>query len=204
MSKVPVQVVSGPLASHAAGFAAVLTADGYGLSSVRLRLWQMDHISRWLQEEGLTAADLTAVVASRFVAAHRAKGYSSWVSERSMQLPLGYLRWIGAAPAPLSGVGQDALGVLLADYSSYLARERGLAAGTVRAYAATGQLFLSGRLGVVRDCSSQDPQQRSLTEFFDSGIRVLVSSNSTLDACGMRAQAASGTAPHAWTNSVRS
>lgn len=149
MSRVPVQVVSGPLASHAAGFAAVLTADGYGLSSVRLRLWQMDHISRWLQEEGLTAADLTAVVASRFVAAHRAKGYSSWVSERSMELPLGYLRSISAAPAPLSGVGQDALGVLLADYSSYLARERGLAAATVRAYAATGQLFLSDRLGGV-------------------------------------------------------
>jgi hypothetical protein len=46
-----------------------------------------------------------------------------------MRVPLAYLREIGAVPAPAAGSGP--VEELLADFRVYLARERGLVAGTV-------------------------------------------------------------------------
>src|SRR5215210_1769636 len=92
------QAVRGPLASHAAGYRLELIARGYSPSAVRLRLWQLDHVSRWLEREGLPASGLTPAVIERFLAARRAAGYRTWLSPRSMMLPLGYLMAVGAVP----------------------------------------------------------------------------------------------------------
>ena len=46
------QAVRGPLAPHASGYRGELIARGYSLDAVRLRLWQLDHISRWLERDG--------------------------------------------------------------------------------------------------------------------------------------------------------
>jgi integrase/recombinase XerD len=158
--KVWVPVVSGPLASYAAGFEGWLRSRAYSPAAAAGRLRQFDQVSRWLEGEGLGAAELTAEQAGRFAAARRAAGRVTWVSPRSMALLLGYLRELGVAPVPAPALAQGALEVLLADYRRYLRVERGLSEHTVLdAYGPAARLFLAGRegpdgLGLERLCAA--------------------------------------------------
>jgi site-specific recombinase XerD len=136
------QAVKGPLASHAAGYRLELVARRYSPSAVRLRLWQLDHVSRWLDREGLSASGLTPAVIERFLAARRAAGYRTWLSPRSMMLPLGYLRAVGAVPPATLTVADGPVEEVLAGYRRYLLIERGLAASTVGDYQRIARLFL--------------------------------------------------------------
>lgn len=135
------QGVAGPLARYATGYAEWLAESGYSQYAVRLRLWQLDHLSRWLGEQRLGVHELTDERGEQFLAARRERGYRTWISPRSMRLPLGYLRSVGAAPDPCSSDG-DARGDLLGGYQRYLVNERGLAAKTVTDYLRTASLFL--------------------------------------------------------------
>jgi len=136
------QAVSGPLAPFAAGFAAELGRRSYSSSAVRLRLWLLDHLSRWLDESGLAPRELTPERVEQFVRDRRAKGYKTWVSPRSMNLPMAYLRSIGVVPA-LPDVVKDDVVTLLDAYRQYLLVERALAVKTIAAYVGDAGLFLS-------------------------------------------------------------
>jgi len=142
------------LAAYAPGYRAELIARGYSLHAVRLRLWQLDHISRWLERDGLTAVELTPARVVVFLAERRARGYRSWVSPQSMVLPLGYLRAVGAVPAVVPSVPEGPIEELLVGYRRYLACERGLAEGTLGDYERIARLFLcqlgDAGLGVER------------------------------------------------------
>jgi len=94
-----VPVASGPLAPYAAGYESWLAARGYSRWTVSHRFWQLELLSRWLEGEGLAAGELTAERAERFVLARRAAGYSTWVSSRSVVLPLEYLRALDVVPS---------------------------------------------------------------------------------------------------------
>jgi site-specific recombinase XerD len=131
------------LAAHAAGYRVELIGRGYSLDAVRLRLWQLDHISRWLEREGLAPGELTPARIDEFLEERRARGYRSWVSPRSMVLPIGYLRAAGAVPALAPTVSGGPIDELLADYRRYLLRERGLAQCTIGDYERVARLFLS-------------------------------------------------------------
>lgn len=144
---VPVQAVSGPLARYAPGFASELTARGYSPWSVRRRLWLLDHLSRWLERERLQPGGLTLRRVEEFLRARRAAGYVTWVSPRSLVLPLDYLREIGVVPVVASTAPAGPLEELLRAYRRYLACERGLAESTMAAYEHGARLFLSARLG---------------------------------------------------------
>lgn len=148
------QVVRGPLAPFAAGFAAELGRKSYSSSAVRLRLWLLDHLSRWLDERGLTPGELTPGRVEQFVDDRRAKGYKTWVSPRSMNLPMAYLRAIGVVP-PVPDVVKDDVATLLDVYRQYLLVERGLTVKTIASYVSDAGLFLSavasgGRLRLER------------------------------------------------------
>jgi integrase/recombinase XerD len=136
--------VSGPLAPHAVGFERWLRARGFSGSGVSHRVWQLDHLSRWLERERLCPGELTPERQGQFLAARRAAGYRTWVSSRSLRVPLAYLREVGVVPAPLLPV-EGALGQLLCDYRRYLARERGLAPKTIEAFERVARLFLAER-----------------------------------------------------------
>lgn len=136
--------VSGPLAPYAAGFEEWLAARGYLCSARGKRLWQLDHLSRWLEREGLAAGELTPERGAQFVAVRRAAGYRTWVSARSLRLPLAYLREAGVARPVVPAEGP--LEVLLGDYRRYLAGERGLVPRTIVRYEGVARLFLEGRL----------------------------------------------------------
>jgi hypothetical protein len=57
-----IQKVTGPLKPFAAGFAQFLAGRGYSPGPVRLRLWLVDHVSRWLEAGELEPRALTPVV----------------------------------------------------------------------------------------------------------------------------------------------
>jgi integrase/recombinase XerD len=146
--KLWVPVVSGPLAPYAAGLESWLRSRAFSPSATADRLYQFDQLSRWLERAGLGVGELTGEQAERFVAARRAAGRVTWVTPQSAMLPLTYLRELGVAPTPVSGVVEGPLGELLADYSQYLLVERGLCQHTVfDAYGPVARLFLAEREG---------------------------------------------------------
>ena len=108
-------------------------------------MWQLGHLSRWLELEGLTADELSCEQVARFVAARRAAGYRTWVSPLSLRLPLAFLREAGVVPVPASLAPEGRLEWLLEDYRRYLEHERGLAPVTIESYSRIARLFLEER-----------------------------------------------------------
>jgi len=135
------------LTVFAPGFEVWLAARGYAPATVMHRRRLFDHLSRWLELEGLRADELTAERAEQFLRARRAAGYVTWVSMRSVVLPLEYLREVRAVPPPVAVVAEGPLEELLVGYRSYLVRERGLAQSTIAEYERVARLFLGQRPG---------------------------------------------------------
>lgn len=119
------QAVQGPLARYALGFEEELKRRGYAAGSMQGRLRQFDDLSRWLERRNLAPAELTSERADLFLRERRAGGSASWVSPRSMSLPLEYLRSVGAVPPPPETVAEGPVERLLLDYRRYLVSERG-------------------------------------------------------------------------------
>jgi hypothetical protein len=135
------------LAPYAAGFCSWLRSRSYSPSAAANRLWQLDQLSRWLERRGLTAGELTRARAAEFASSRREAGLVSWISPRSVQLPLEYLRELGAVPAPAAAVAEGPLEELLAEYRGYLLVERRLAEHTVGCNVPVARLFLEGKQG---------------------------------------------------------
>lgn len=129
------QAVQGPLARYALGFDRELRQRGYSANSVQGRLRQLDDLSRWLERRDLAPGLLTPERVDLFLRERRAAGSASWVSPRSMSLPLGYLRSVGAVPPPTETAAEGPVDRLLLDYHRYLVSERGC---TERTFARCG------------------------------------------------------------------
>jgi site-specific recombinase XerD len=138
--------VSGPLEPFAAGFAVWLSGEGYPPSSAARQLHLMAHLSRWLLAEGRDARDLSDDAVEAFVASRRAGGYSSHLTGQSLVGLLGYLRGLGATPAPRMPVLEGPVEGLLCRYRRYLVVERGVGASTIRGYVRAVRPFLDGRV----------------------------------------------------------
>ena len=67
--------LDGPLLPYGPGFEAVLAGQGYSADSIGRHLRLMVHLSRWLAGQHLTAGDLTAGCARRFLRFRRAQGH---------------------------------------------------------------------------------------------------------------------------------
>ncbi len=138
--------MKGPLAPYATGFYAELINQGYAHGSARNQMVLMSRVSHWMIETGLRTSELTLEAVDPFVALRRAQGRERGISPRGMAPLLGYLRRIGAAPEPSSEApATTELETLLAEYRTYLAKERGVAARTVEHYLTPARLFLSKR-----------------------------------------------------------
>ena len=143
MTAHPNQVrVTGPLAVHAVGFGEELLRRGYPPESAASRVHLLAHLSRWLDDQGLTDADLTEGQLARFLEARRAAGYALVPTLRWALTLLGWVPGLVVTPAP-PPEERTAAGALIDEYRRYLVHERGLAASTVRVYVDRGRLFLS-------------------------------------------------------------
>jgi integrase/recombinase XerD len=139
---------SGPLAACAAGFESWLAARGYSPFTIGHRLWQLELVSRWLEREQLSPDELTSERVEEFLAERRAAGFSTWLSVKSMSLPLEFLREFGVVPAEPTVAVDDPLARLLAEYRRYLFDERGLGEHTVLVrYGPDARMFLEAVLG---------------------------------------------------------
>ncbi len=103
----------------------------------------MAHVSRWLEASGLEPADLDDGVAGQFLAARRAGGYAALRSARALAPLLGYLRGLGVAAAARMPAPQAPGDRLVGRFAEYLARERGLAADSIRSYTGVASRFLA-------------------------------------------------------------
>jgi integrase/recombinase XerD len=120
-------------------------ARGFRPGGVPKRVWQFDHLSRWLEREGLATDRLSPERVEQFVAARRAAGYRTWVSSLSMRLPLAFLGEIGVGAGSMPFAPEGEVERLLSAYRQYLVRERGLAESTICQYERVAQLFLEER-----------------------------------------------------------
>ena len=147
-SRVSGVVLTGPLAPFCDAYRLELSARGYTPRSVVPQLRQAGRLSRWLQGQGLTAAQLDEHQVEEFLAVQRAEGRhrSEW-SRPGLRCLLDVLREQGAVGVRVPAATASEVGVLLGSFERYLLHERGLATGTVCGYVAHARRFLTGLSG---------------------------------------------------------
>jgi integrase/recombinase XerD len=143
-SRVSGVLLAGPLAPFCDAYRLELSARGYTPRSVVPQLRQVGRLSRWLQAEGLSTAELDERRVGEFLTAQRADGrYRSQWSRPGLLCLLDVLRGQGVAgicmPAPTASDTE----MLLGSFERYLLDERGLATGTICGYVAHARQFLS-------------------------------------------------------------
>jgi integrase/recombinase XerD len=141
--------VAGPLARYADGFRAYLAGLGYVAGSADRNLRTMAHVSRWMQDRGLSAGQLSIVRLEEFLQARRREGYHHALSIRAVLPLVGYLRRAGVAPVSADAVPAGAAELVIDRYRRYLVSERGLTAPVAGKYTRLAREFLSacGRPG---------------------------------------------------------
>lgn len=131
----------GRMGPHIAGFEAWLLELGYTPGTVRGALKVVGRLGRWMDGEDIEVSGLSDAVMARFRAASRAAGARHVPGVRGMRPLLCYLRSSGVLAAELVVV--TPVGLVIADYRTWLVAERGLAAATVLRYENTARRFLS-------------------------------------------------------------
>lgn len=147
MTEVPMARVTGPLAAYALGFRDDLLRIGYSERSARDGVYLLAHLSRWLTDQGLDPASLTAREQERFLAARRNAGYRRPRSARPLRVLLGYVGQFEAIPPTDEPAPACALDALLDQYRNYLKVERRLAPSTMRTNVDVARRFLSEYAG---------------------------------------------------------
>jgi integrase/recombinase XerD len=144
-SRVSRVLMRGPLAPFAEQYRFELLARGYTPLTAVNQLRQVARLSRWLDEHGLGAGDVSEERAGEFLAFQRAAGRhrAQW-SRPGLLCLLDVLRLAGASPAAQLPGPLSAQELLLASFGRYLAAERGLAAGTIQGYLGHARRFLDG------------------------------------------------------------
>jgi len=156
--------VSGPLARYAEGFRQGLLGQGYTEGSAARQVHLMAHVSRWLAAQDLQPADLGECAAlERLVAARRADGYAGFLSARALAPLLGYLRGLGVVAEPVLPEPRTPAEVLAGRFGEYLARERCLAAESIRSYLGVARRFMAD--AAVGDRGAGDLTPAAVTGF---------------------------------------
>jgi integrase/recombinase XerD len=170
-SKIAKVVVSGPLAPFAAPFEKRLAELGYTPLTCVNELRLMAHLSRWLDTNQLTVADLTEERIVGFLRERRAAGYTSGWSPRSVAPLVTMLAEREVLPAPSDPRPRSRMDVVVASFERYLINERGLLPSTATAYTRKVRRFLNG-LGANRyiaDLTSADVTAGVLREVVTMG-----------------------------------
>jgi len=135
--------VTGPLARYADGFRADLAGQGYVAGSADRNLRTMAHVSRWMQDRGLSAGQLSIARLEEFLQARRREGYRHALSIRSVMPLVCYLRRVGVAAVPGEPAAGGAVGFLAAQYRGYLVSERAVTAPVAGQYTRLAREFLA-------------------------------------------------------------
>ncbi len=156
--------VRGPLAEFVPLVAAQARECGYTPLGTARVLRRMANLSRWMEERGLGAGDLSRERAREFTAARRAAGRSSGRSLRSLAPVLAALAGAGKLAPDSPAVPASEQERLLAAFEQYLRCERALAAGTASAYVARARRFIAGLGGSLDGLTAGDVTRAVLAE----------------------------------------
>lgn len=131
----------GQLGSFVDGYRSRLLSLGYTPGTVGGQLAVLGQVGRWMQTEGLEAAELNEARVEQFLVARRGEGYRRVPGMRSFGALLEYLRderVIAAAAVPVPTALEEFVGT----YRDWLVTERGLASATVVRYENLAWRFL--------------------------------------------------------------
>jgi len=120
---------------------------GYCASATKKHLQLLAQLSRWLEDEGLSVAELSEVRTEDFFRRRRDEGRANLLTPRSVVPLLGYLRCVGVVPQPQPPAVSDPVEVFLERFHAYLLAERALVEGTARFYLHVAGLLAAERLG---------------------------------------------------------
>jgi integrase/recombinase XerD len=136
-------LLTGPLAPFVDAYRVELLERGYTPSSAVNELRQVARFSRWLEQDGLTVAEVSDVRVEGFLAWQRASGCDrhSW-SRPGLRCLLDVLRGLGVLAAEEPAPASSPTDLLLAGFERYLLAEQGLAACTVVLYRASARRFV--------------------------------------------------------------
>ena len=137
----------GPLADHAADFRKALVERRYADRSISTHCDAFADLSRWLDGEGLAAADLTPERVVQFLESRRQRGKRCVLSSFGIAPTLTYLDGLGLLPAAERPVPAGPETALRARYRAYLTHERGMAPHGVLRYEQNAALFVSSLAG---------------------------------------------------------
>ena len=133
---------TGPLRPYVDGFSQELLQQGYSPLSAGNLLRLAAHFSRWLEDHSLDCGDVTDERVVKFTRHRRRQGYTQFLTARALEPLLRYARAIGvveaARPRVVGPVEQA-----VTDYGACLARQRGLAASTIRGYTDFARRFIA-------------------------------------------------------------
>lgn len=138
-------LMAGPLAAFAAAFSAELLERGYTPLTTVNQLRQVARLSRWLEANGLSVAELSGDRVEAFLAWQcLGGGHRSQVSRPGLVCLLEMLRGLEVlGPEPVVSTASPKE-LLLASFERYLLGERALAEGTVHGYVMHARWFLDG------------------------------------------------------------
>ena len=176
-SRVSGVVLSGPLEPFVGAYRRELKSRGYTPRSVVPQLRQVGRLSRWLEDQELTVAQLDAHWVEAFLAVQRADGRhrSQW-SRAGLLCLLDVLGELGVARSAHVPPGSGTE-VLLGSFERYLLDERGLAIGTVGGYVAHARRFLGGLSGrELHELAASQVTAAVLREV-DRGVSVSAAQN---------------------------
>ena len=134
-------VLTGPLAGHAAGFAAELHRQGFTPLSVVHQLRLAAHLSRWMQDRTVDLGQLTADRVDEFLMERRTT-HTNRYSPRSLRPLLGFLNALAVLPAE-APAAPTPIELVVAGFERYQVNERGLLPQTAAAQASRVHRFLN-------------------------------------------------------------
>jgi site-specific recombinase XerD len=128
-------------------FVATLSELGYSRASVRLKLWILSDLERWLKRKRLAVVDLDELVLAQFLKKRRRTATLTRSDARTVRHFLEHLREKGAAQPPEPSVDESPLATLRSEYEEHLRKERGLSPLTVARYWVFLEQFIVERFG---------------------------------------------------------
>jgi hypothetical protein len=162
----------GRLGPQVEGYRAWLAQRGYTPQTVRNMLKDLGQVGVWMSAVGLETDQLDEDAMVRFLAARQAAGRRRALGPRAMVPLLTYLRDAGVTPAALPP--QTPAEALLAEYRTWLVRERGLAPATVLRYENTAsrrRRSPAGEHAVVRSATPSLCRSAFSTGCTGAGVR---------------------------------
>ncbi len=135
--------VTGPLAMYANGFRADLAAQGYAAESADRNLRTLAHVSRWMDDQGVSAGQLSIPRLAEFLGARRREGYHHALSIRAVMPLISYLRRLGVAAVRPEPMVAGTAGLVAGEYRRYLVSERALTEQVAGKYTRLAREFLT-------------------------------------------------------------